>query len=133
MIGVCPSYQLIIRNGSTGMLKGGGPFVRSQPLDIDGELMSVNVGGKVLTKECDTRLTAHGTWATLSAEWGGLQDSSSWVSVPGNLQRIREEAFGFTEFSYNIQREKDGNCTTKPAIDNYLGSSWLRQSPCRLP
>lgn len=87
----------------------------------------------MLTKECDTRLTAHGTWATLSAEWGGLQDSSSWVSVPGNLQRTSQEASGFTEFSYNIQREKDGNFTIKLAIDNYLGSSRLTQSPCRLP
>lgn len=87
----------------------------------------------MFTKECDTRLTAHGTWTTLSAEWGGLQDSSSWVSVPGNLQRTSQEASGFTEFSYNIQREKDGNFTIKLAIDNYLGSSQFRQSPCRLP
>lgn len=87
---------------STGILRGS-PVIRSQPPDLDQEPTSVNAEGEVLTQECDTRLMEH--------EWGGLQDSSSWVSVLGNLQRTSQEASGFTEFSYNITREKDGNFT----------------------
>lgn len=48
------------------MLRGGSPFIRSQPPDIDQELTSVE--GEVLTQECDTRLMEHGQLCQPSGE-----------------------------------------------------------------
>lgn len=93
---------------STGMLREGSPFIRSQPLDLDQELTSVNVGGEVLTQECDTRLMEHGQLCQRSGEACQTQAPGK---PPENLQRTSQEASGFTEFSYNITREKDGNFT----------------------
>lgn len=74
---VYPSYDLIIRNGSTNTAQRRQPlYLSDHSLQTDGELISVNSGGEALSKDSGRRLTF---WST--------GNSASRVGRPGFCSR----------------------------------------------